>query len=138
MSWGNSGTLGIWDGFSSWNRLTDDQKQRRRKQRKVALGQVYFIQQGSDGPIKIGFTTNIEQRLKNLQTGSPFPLALLVCVPGSEANEATLHRALKNHHLQLEWFANSREVLFIIEHFRQTGRYSDPYEVLGLVDIIRD
>jgi hypothetical protein len=41
------------------------------------LSHMYFIQQGTTGPIKIGVSNNPYQRLANLQTANPYKLRLL-------------------------------------------------------------
>jgi hypothetical protein len=41
-------------------------------------GFLYFIQVGDEtGPIKIGHSANVEDRLRSLQTGNPYPVRLL-------------------------------------------------------------
>src|ERR1035437_7766886 len=45
---------------------------------------VYFIQAGSEGPIKIGIADSPALRLRELQTGNHLPLTLLKAVPGGK------------------------------------------------------
>jgi hypothetical protein len=52
---------------------------------------IYFVQQGTDGPIKIGVSTDPEQRLRTLQSSSPQPLTLLAFMPGGVESERDLH-----------------------------------------------
>lgn len=66
----------------------------RRKHR------VYFIQAGDRdmrgfAPTKIGFTTDLARRLRQLQTASPLPLAIVETVIGTHAIEAFFHRLLR-------------------------------------------
>jgi hypothetical protein len=50
---------------------------------------VYFI--GPDhGPVKIGLTTNVGQRLDHLQTGSPYELKVLAVVHAGAASSAPI------------------------------------------------
>lgn len=84
---------------------------------------VYFIQRGDNGPIKIGRTGNIENRLAQLQTGSAETLRLL----GSFAEvqgvtEKKFHLLLGKYRLEGEWFQNCGLV-------RQTARYGMRYLV---------
>jgi T5orf172 domain. len=60
---------------------------------------VYFIQAGDDELYKIGFAKNPEQRLKNLQTGSPTPLQLVHHIETDYATEleSHLHAALADY-----------------------------------------
>lgn len=73
---------------------------------------VYFVQCGSDKkpPIKVGVASNIEKRLKSLQTGNPYKLELLCFIECSNSKEAYnlesfIHYELKNRRIRGEWFA---------------------------------
>ena len=76
---------------------------------KLAVGYVYFIRHGSLDEFKIGMTTNIEQRLKTLQTGSPRKLKLFEFIETSDARagETYVHDLLKDRRLVGENFALS-------------------------------
>jgi hypothetical protein len=65
---------------------------------------VYFIRAGKDGPVKVGFSTDFQQRLRELQTASPHELKLEAAVMGTPAVEAWLHRERRRWHLRGEWF----------------------------------
>lgn len=65
---------------------------------------VYFIQGMSDTPIKIGYTTDVFNRLDTLQTGNPSRLNLLVVLPGSRRLEVAYHRLLTKDRVRGEWF----------------------------------
>lgn len=71
---------------------------------------VYFIQQdGGDMFIKIGKTNNINRRLTELQTGSPYKLNIIVKIfaeNNSHANaiEKMLHERLGKFKSTGEWF----------------------------------
>ncbi len=67
-------------------------------------GYVYFIQGQCGGAIKIGFSVSPEKRLKELQTGYPDTLTILLMIPGSESTETTLHRQFDASRLKGEWF----------------------------------
>lgn len=69
-------------------------------------GYVYFVQCEGGGPVKIGATRNLEQRLLALQTGCPFPLRLLSALPTADplGYERHLHRRFARHRLDGEWF----------------------------------
>lgn len=68
---------------------------------------VYFIQSGSDGPIKIGKAENPMGRLAQMQVGSPIALRLLGSIPGGIADERRLHEQFKQDWLRGEWFTPS-------------------------------
>lgn len=50
---------------------------------------VYIIQAGETNLLKIGYTSNLERRLRNLQTGNPLRLKVL------RAYETSQHRKLE-------------------------------------------
>ena len=67
---------------------------------------LYIIQANTSGAFKVGRSNNPEQRLKSLQTGNPYPLRLLLVVPGKGHLEASIHRRLERGktHGGEEWF----------------------------------
>lgn len=66
---------------------------------------VYFAKPiGMAGPIKIGCSSHPADRIQSLMVWSPFPLELLVTVPGSLKLEANLHDCFLDAHLHHEWF----------------------------------
>jgi len=87
---------------------------------KKAKGYVYFIQGQCGGAIKIGYSVCPEKRLKELQTGYPDTLVILLMIPGSEATEHTLHREFSASRLQGEWFRPDEYLLNKIKEFKKT------------------
>lgn len=90
--------------------------------RLYSAGLVYFIQAGDDGPIKIGWTasSNVEKRLRGLQTGNPHRLYLRATVSGTLYSEQMLQRLLGNSRLEGEWFkADAPGLTEFIEWARQ-------------------
>jgi hypothetical protein len=71
-------------------------------------GHVYFAKAGDR--IKIGFSTNVEKRLRALGTGSPQAIQLLGVMPGSKRLERTIHEDLKAHRQHREWFTDCSAV----------------------------
>jgi predicted transcriptional regulator of viral defense system len=83
---------------------------------------VYFVQQGEDGPIKIGTTTFavLDGRLKQLQTASPYPLRLLGVVAGGHDVERRIHERFTTCRLEGEWFSAEHDLMeFIADNVRQ-------------------
>lgn len=72
----------------------------------------YFIQSGTNGPIKIGVTTNFSSRFRSLEMSSPTPLRVLGVVPTDIEDEC--HVALHEWRLHGEWFKPDAEVLTFI------------------------
>lgn len=84
-----------------------------------ALGIIYFIQSGDDGPIKIGRCKSglAEKRLADLQIGNPVELSLLGTIIGDRTTEMSLHGRFARLRVRGEWFVNAPEI-----HEVLTGR----------------
>lgn len=67
-------------------------------------GDVYIVQAGRDGPIKIGYSTQFEKRWSGLQTASPIRLYLLARIRGGKDKEEELHIAFGEYRRRGEWF----------------------------------
>lgn len=61
-----------------------------------AIGYVYLIGNKDAGILKIGYSTNIPQRLRTLQIGCAFALEVVKTKEGTIANEQALHERFKN------------------------------------------
>jgi len=83
--------------------------------RLTSADYVYFIQSGSDGPVKIGRSIKPKRRLPQLQTGNPDELILRHVIPGDLAAEQRLHHRFEPARIRGEWFG--REYLPIILAF---------------------
>ncbi len=75
---------------------------------------VYFIQVGTGGPIKIGFSQDPTQRLASIQHHHPTELRLLAIMSGGLAEELELHRRFAPHRLRGEWFAPAHELVAFV------------------------
>lgn len=84
-----------------------------RAQRRGTQGYVYLIGEAHDDAlaVKIGYSTNPEARVGELQAGNPRTLALLAKKPGTEADERALHARYIEHNVLLEWFRPTHELL---------------------------
>jgi hypothetical protein len=81
------------------------QRDRRRAQGAwTTEGFVYFVQEGDDGPIKIGWASDLVDRLERLQTGNPRELRIIASLPGSRATEAVFHQRFADRRIRNEWF----------------------------------
>ena len=63
---------------------------------------IYFIRQRNK--LKIGYTEDVDRRIKELQTGSPVRLQLLKVIPGDQVLERQIHELFKEKRAQGEWF----------------------------------
>lgn len=79
----------------------------------MPLGSIYFIQEGREGAIKIGWTSNDPHRRRdNLQIGNSHDLHLIGIVPNVEKGaEASWHLRLAAHRKRSEWFYPTEEVM---------------------------
>lgn len=72
---------------------------------------VYFIKPaGMEGPIKIGCSMVPEERLISLASWSPFPLELVVAVPGDRDLERNIHECFASDFSHHEWFRPSQKL----------------------------
>lgn len=69
---------------------------------------VYFIQCNDD--VKIGYSADVKQRLRALQTGNPTMLTLLATMKGDRTTEAYLHNIFASDRIQGEWFRLSQHI----------------------------
>jgi hypothetical protein len=76
---------------------------------------IYFIQDGDDGPVKIGYSNKPDVRLRNLQTGNYRELRLCHVIPGDLSVEKQLHQRFEPARIRGEWFG--REYLPVIVSF---------------------
>jgi len=88
---------------------------------------IYII--GSDKPpYKVGISKNPQRRLRDLQTGHPYPLAIHSIVETPTSNnkllESIIHRNLKHLRTSGEWFDIPLEVLKLEVEFVMI-RYSE-------------
>lgn len=74
---------------------------------------IYFIRAG--GMIKIGFSLEVRQRLKELQTAQPVRLELLGVMAGDSDAERTLHERFAFCRQTGEWFSAVDELMLFIE-----------------------
>ena len=86
---------------------------------------IYFIQAGEGGRIKIGCSHNVARRLEGIRCSSPFPIRLILETDGDVDFERTLHRAVEQHRVHMEWFEPHQDVIDLIEEVR-TGQISPP------------
>lgn len=83
---------------------------------KVKEKYIYFVQQGLNGNIKIGYSSDLDSRIKALQTASPEKLRLLHKIPvESQEEETRIHNMFKDKQKTGEWFEYCSEIISFIE-----------------------
>lgn len=95
-------------------------RQRRLQQAHSTAGIVYLIG-SSSGPVKIGFTTDLDRRLERLQMNSPRKLRVLAARDGTRGDELRLHREHRDARLHGEWFKRSEAVLRCLDVAATSG-----------------
>lgn len=79
------------------------------------IGLVYFIGAGDLNPIKIGFATSVDYRLRQLRTSNPQPPKVVATVPGSRRVEQKVHAMFGEFRLnEREWFTSGDALLAFI------------------------
>jgi len=87
---------------------------------------VYFLQAGSEGFIKIGFTSGrSKNRQRCCQTYHHETIDLLVETPGTIQDETALHRMFDKYNVRGEWFRPVPEILDVIRAIQDGVRLRD-------------
>jgi len=85
---------------------------------KVQKGFVYFILCPRANMVKIGFTNNLDERIKSHRTSCPFPVVFLKAVEGSFRLEREIHGKFSDLRAHLEWFVYSDELAEFINSLK--------------------
>lgn len=78
---------------------------------EIFYGWIYIVSWGAQrGPVKLGYSNNMDHRFSSYLTHNPGPLHLWGVAHGGSAMEARLHWALSDYrlHRRREWFDLSR------------------------------
>jgi hypothetical protein len=78
-------------------------------------GHIYFIGLENSDLVKIGFATNLANRLETLQTGNPEKMHFEESFLSYREAEKLLHRRFKADHVRGEWFRLSNDIEELIE-----------------------
>lgn len=76
---------------------------------------VYVLGTPGSNTVKIGRTTNVDQRLAAIQRMSPVPLLILWTHPGGAELETNLHRHFRTLRSHGEWFTFHRDPVSLIQ-----------------------
>jgi hypothetical protein len=75
---------------------------------------VYFVRNGANGPVKIGFTEGHPwKRMNELQPGNPVQLELIALAVGDRAQEHMLHLRFAVSRIRGEWFEAAPVLAFL-------------------------
>lgn len=79
-----------------------------------ALNKVYFAQNPHYGWVKIGYSSDVRNRLSALSTGAGCDLHLLRYLDGGRPTERWLHKRFSDLRVKGEWFVFDPEMLTVI------------------------
>ena len=113
----------------------EEQKGKTEGKTKQSKGFVYYIQEGMTGNIKIGYSTDPYQRLRQHQTSNSQSLRMLLYVLGNEEYENELQTRFEHLKTTGEWFKSEDDIIKHIEDerlrmFEQIHKLNDKYELL--------
>lgn len=89
---------------------------------------IYFIKQGDY--VKIGYTSNIQKRIAQLQTSSPNRLKLIGLIDGTLDDESEYHRRFSHLRGNGEWFVHTQGLDNFINALNKDLMYKEGF--LGL------
>lgn len=76
---------------------------------------IYMIAAPAVGLCKIGYSSNVDERLKSLNFASPVDLELHKTRRGGFKTEHAIHAAAAAHRVKFEWFSFTPEVVDIFD-----------------------
>lgn len=79
-------------------------------------GTVYFVQPEDEPFVKIGYTVDLQKRIRKLQTANHLRLHVRLALPGTFAEEGRLHEILCADRKHLEWFNVRNRTLDILDY----------------------
>lgn len=80
---------------------------------------VYFI--ASADHIKIGFSANVNDRLRKLSTQNVLPFTVIGIIDGSKKLERAIHHKLAEHRNNGEWFSDCDAVRSVVNELMDRG-----------------
>lgn len=109
-------------------------------QAQLSKGQtyVYFVQGDPGGPIKVGHTNRVGERVMALQTGNPQELRELAVVPAPRSVETAYHRLLSHERVRNEWFSGPDTDRLLCRVLEIAERMVRSYDGSGLTPDIYD
>jgi predicted GIY-YIG superfamily endonuclease len=116
------GAIAVWLNHPKIERLNNGfPNQNRRESINPRSGLVYVIRSGQTNLYKIGRTTDIKRRLKQLQTMNSNNLSIwkLIYCHDAIAMETSLHQKFKPFRKQGEWFSLNENCLKEIERIAE-------------------
>lgn len=82
-------------------------------------GESYVYLVTSNGKVKIGFSTDVNSRIRCFNTAHARPCKLIAVAPGGRQLEKDLHKQFAAYRLNGEWFSHKEDVLIEFRKLRQ-------------------
>ena len=82
---------------------------------------VYFMQAKNGGPIKLGATKDLAERVRALGNLVPGGMEIIVSIPGHQRRESYLKAALAPWSVHSEWFRNCASIWRVMLEAIETG-----------------
>jgi predicted GIY-YIG superfamily endonuclease len=106
-----------------WDRRAHASQSKPTKSTRTGI--VYFVQSAS-GFIKIGFSTDLERRIKQLRIGNPEKLVVLAAFLAPSRLEWQLHRKFSDLAASGEWFFPDDRIRIEIGRLRKEFENASP------------
>lgn len=104
-----------------------------------AFGFIYFIQQGDDGPIKVGYTKkSVKTRLGLLQVGNPDELFVIKIIDGTVEDEARIHSIFYESRIRGEWFTPTLELKRFLKYLDGVSDKGNKAEIIDFDVLVKE
>lgn len=116
--------------------LSREQAKKRKSKtrlRMTIIECVYFVSPAPFNEIKIGYATDLFNRLRELQIANPHELHILTAIDGTIALEHRLHAIFATERLRGEWFKTSARIRAFIRWINRGDSIDTALESLGVV-----
>lgn len=97
-------------------------------------GFIYFIQGIDGGPVKIGWTQDLDKRKRQLQVGSPVRLSIVAKIPGTKEDELKLHSRFGGINSHGEWFYPRKELIAFVDEVYPEHKMQKVQEISRFID----
>lgn len=98
---------------------------------------IYFLLAPKAKAVKIGYSKDVDSRIRTLQTGNHETLQLLGTIEGTMQLERLIHDELKRYRVIGEWFDFKRPIRAFVETCISTGDWVKARTVWTLPDVAR-
>lgn len=80
---------------------------------------VYFAEAVGLSAVKIGYSSDVLQRVQDIQVHCPVEVSVIGVIPGTRETEAAVHRRFAAAHIRGEWFRLWPEILEFCDENRK-------------------